>query len=436
MKTIISTSLILSFVTGTSAWALAQNLVSREAPGEINAVPGPQEERWIALSGATLIDGTGNPPIEDSVVLIRGNRIIAAGTRTGTPIPAQAEVQDVTGLFLLPGLIDAHFHLSNQDLPSLFLQNGVTSIRDPGGAWFDTYDPVLNLDRSIPRIFLSGPHLDMPPPAYPSDAVLVRDPMETERTVNRWIDLGASAIKVYFRLSLDLIRVACETAHTRGVPVTAHLEIVPADQAIDAGLDGIEHITSVGNALIPDRASEAYRREMLADNGYRRTGRYRMWESIDLKHPRVSRLLDLIVNRGVILSPTLAIFERQANDPEVEEFQVKGFQKMMEFTGMAARAGARVVVGSHSSVPYAEQGEAYFREMELLAESGLTPMQVIQGATALNATFFRMSDRLGTVDSGKIADLILIDGDPLEDIRNMRRVQRVMLNGRWVTEGD
>src|SRR5690606_37848454 len=232
MKTIISTSLMLIVLTWTPARAPAQNLVSQEPPGEINTVPGPQEERWIALSGATLIDGTGNPPIQDSVVLIRGNRITAAGPRTATPVPAGAEVQDVSGLYLLPGLIDAQFHLSNHNLPSLVLQNGVTSIRDPGGAWFDTYDPVLNLDRAIPRIFINGPHIDMFPPAYPSDAVLVRDPMETARTVNRWIDLGASAIKVYFRLSLDLIRVACETAHKRGVPVTAHLEIVPADQAI------------------------------------------------------------------------------------------------------------------------------------------------------------------------------------------------------------
>jgi imidazolonepropionase-like amidohydrolase len=106
---------------------------------------------------------------------------------------------------------------------------------------------------------------------------------------------------------------------------------------------------------------------------------------------------------------------------------------MMTFVGMVRRAGAHVVVGSHSDVPHAERGWAYQREMELLVESGLTPMQAIVAGTTENARFFHAADRLGSVDAGKIADLVLVDGDPLKDISVMRRIKRVMLNGRWIT---
>jgi imidazolonepropionase-like amidohydrolase len=105
---------------------------------------------------------------------------------------------------------------------------------------------------------------------------------------------------------------------------------------------------------------------------------------------------------------------------------------MMKFVGLAKKAGASVVVGSHSSVPHAERGWAYQREMELLVESGLTPMEAIVAATTEQARYFRITERLGSIEAGKLADLILIEGNPLQDIRAMRKVKRVMLNGNWV----
>ena len=111
---------------------------------------------------------------------------------------------------------------------------------------------------------------------------------------------------------------------------------------------------------------------------------------------------------------------------------MRAFRNMLAFVGRAHRAGARVVVGSHSSVPHAERGWAYQREMELLVEAGLTPIEAIVAATLENARFFRVEDRLGTIERGKLADLLLVEGDPSRDIRAMRRVRRVMLNGRWV----
>ncbi|MCI0337763.1 MAG: amidohydrolase family protein [Acidobacteria bacterium] len=402
---------------------------------EVNEVARPQRKKVVAITGATMIDGRGGAPVIDSVVLVRGEHIIAAGSRASVRVPNGDEVVDARGMTILPGLIDAHFHLDSDDvLPSLFLRHGVTSVRDPG-AWIEAYDGVRKAGAPIPRLFLAGPHLDWPPPAYPKDSLIVRDEHETRLGVTRSIDQGASVIKVYFRLPLGLIKTVTETAHARGVPVTAHLEIVDAADAIRAGVDGIEHITSFGTALLPRRDAEKYRQSVLADNNARREGRYKVWSEIDLKSPLVRPLLDLIAKQGTFLSPTLAVFERRIGDKDSTEMHVRAFQQMLAFVGMAKRAGGRIVVGSHSSVPHAERGWAYQREMELLVDSGLTPMEAIVAGTMENARFFRIADRLGSIEAGKLADLVLIEGDPLRDLTAMRRVKRVMINGGWLEAG-
>jgi imidazolonepropionase-like amidohydrolase len=427
---------ILLLLVTTCAIAVAQ---SGQRPGvkpklirEVNDVSQPRSNNLIAIVGATLIDGRGGPVVADSVVLIRGEHIAAVGKRGSVSIPQGAETVDGHGLTLLPGLIDSHFHIDGDDsLPALFLSHGVTSLRDPG-QWIEAYDGARKGPAPIPRLFLCGPHLDSPPPAYPADSFIVRDPDETRVAVSRFVDDGASGIKVYFRLPLSLIKVAVETAHARGVPVTAHLEIVDAGDAIRAGVDGIEHATSFGTALMPVRDAEKYKQAVLADNNARRDGRYQIWNTIDLNSSRAKALFKLIVDRGTFVSPTLAVFERQKGDKDTTDVHVHGFRQMENFVRLAHSAGAKVVVGSHSNVPHAKRGWAYQRELELLVESGLTPMQAILAATAENARFFRAADRLGTIEVGKLADLLMVEGDPSKNISDMRRVKRVMLNGRWV----
>jgi imidazolonepropionase-like amidohydrolase len=398
---------------------------------EVNQVAKPSQTSLIAIVGATLIDGRGGPVVNDSVVVIRGERIESVGTKSSVNIPAGAEIVDAKGLTLLPGLIDSHFHIDGDDsLPALYLSHGVTSIRDPG-QWIEAYDAARKAAAPVPRLFLCGPHLDSPPAAYPADSYIVRDADETRLAVNRFVDDGASAIKVYFRLPLALIKVAIDTAHSRGVPVMGHLEIVDARDAITAGIDGIEHATSFGTALLPLREAEKYRQAMLADNNVRREGRYQVWNVIDLNTAQAKSLFKLIVDRGVVVSPTLAVFERQPGDKDTTQVHVHAFKQMEAFVGLAKKAGAKVVVGSHSDVPHAKRGWAYQRELELLVESGLTPMEAIIGGTMENARYFRIQDRLGSVEAGKLADLVIVEGDPLKDIANMRHVKRVMLNGRW-----
>ena len=407
-----------------------------ESPGsvkEINPPPWANSPRPIAIVGATLVDGRGGLPLTNSVVLVQSGGISAVGRRDSTLVPAKAAVFDASGLTLVPGLMDSHFHIERDyELPRLYLSHGVTSVRDPG-QWLEIYAPIVNSPLVQPRCFVAGPHLDAQPHAHPQDAFEVTTAEETRAAVNRFVDEGASHIKVYYRLPLELIRVACQAAHQRGVPVTAHLELIDADEAIRAGLDGIEHVTSFGTVLAEKADAEKFRAAVRGDNEARRKARYELWSKLDLdRSPRVQPLIALIVQRKIFLSPTLAVFERRAGDKGVTDVEARGYASMLKFVRLCHRAGATIVVGSHSSVPKAERGWAYQREMELLAECGLTPREIITAATLNNARFFHTDARLGSIQQDKLADLVLIGGDPLTDIKAMRQVKRVMLQGQWV----
>ena len=407
------------------------NIDSKSAIHEVNLAEIAVGEKSIAIVGATIIDGNGGQPVVNGVVLIKGNTIENVGAAGAVTIPKDAETIDGKGMSVMPGFIDAHFHYDDmKNLPSIFLQHGVTSVRDPG-EWIDSYNPERVAGKKNPRLFLCGPHLDMFPPAYPEDAYVVRDSIEAANAVLQNIKDGASAIKVYFRLPPELIRVVCNTAHSMGIPVTAHLEITEAMEAIEAGLDGVEHITSFGLSLQSKRKGEKYRQLVLADNNARKQGRYDVWKSIDTKSPMADSLCNFLVRKGTFVSPTLGAFEYQPGKDSTDTIKLIGFNNMKAITGKMKKAGVHIVVGSHSNIPYAEFGWAFQREMELLVESGLSPAEVIVAATMENARYFRIADRLGSIEKGKIADLVLVKGNPLENISNVRNISRVMLNGVW-----
>src|SRR6185295_15795603 len=146
------------------------NAQQRSSLREVNQVAAPAKSSVIVIVGANLIDGRGGPVVPDSVVVIEGDRIDAVGERRWMKVPAGAEIVDAKGLTIVPGLIDSHFHIDGDDpLPALYLSHGVTSLRDPG-QWIEAYDNARKASAPIPRLFLCGPHLDSPPPAYPTDS--------------------------------------------------------------------------------------------------------------------------------------------------------------------------------------------------------------------------------------------------------------------------
>lgn len=438
--------IILVFL-GCGKWALSVLLIfsfytsvgqkkGRHYISELNALDIKKGNRVIAITGATIFDGNGGTPLENGTVVVTNGIITAVGPAAKIRIAPDATIVQAAGMSLLPGFIDAHFHLDdNPGLPTKFLHNGVTSVRDPG-LWIEVYDGERKSGRPLPRLFLSGPHIDMFPPAYPADAFVVRDAPEAVRQVNAMADQGSTVIKVYFRLPPSIIAAVCKAAHDRGLPVTAHLEITEAMEAIEAGVDGIEHITSLGLSLVPKFTGEKYRQKVLGDNNARRDGRYEVWKDVDINGHYADSLANFLREHKTFISSTLAVFEYRfpTNDEKKDSSKLSGFTKMKNFAGILKKKGVRMVVGSHSMVPYAETGWAYQREMELMVEGGMSPSEVIVAATMENARFFRIDDRLGSIEKGKIADLVLIKGNPLDNISNVRNIHKVMLNGEWVRE--
>lgn len=402
---------------------------------EVNSMRDPPAEHVVAIIGPRLIDGLGGPPVEDAVVLVRGARIEAAGPRGTVTIPAAAQRYEARGLTLLPGFIDLHLHASgNPKTPVIFLRNGVTAARDPG-MWVERYDAAFQSAQRMPRLFLTGAHFDQAPSAHPRNSVIIRNRAEAKETVARFVEQGATAIKVYYRLPRELIHATCEAAHSHGIPVTGHLELVDADAAIEAGMDGIEHVTSVGTAIAEPAMAEAFRTAVNADNAARNEWRYKLWASVDLESPRVHRMVELIARRGVVMSPTLTVFF--ANVPGAEnptDEHRLALANMQGFVQKCHERGVSVVVGSHTMLAFEPGGKAYQREMELLVDGGMTPMEVIVAATMAGARFLRAEKRIGSIESGKLADLVLIDGDPIKDIRAMRNIRHVMLNGTWLDD--
>jgi len=398
--------------------------------------------RTLVLDNVRVIDGTSAAPIEHGRIVIQGDRLARIGPRETVAADADAETLDLAGRTVVPGLIDLHFHIENDPKLALRqLSHGVTSFRDPG-QWEEKFVGLRRLiadDRlAAPRIFTAGPHIDGEHPAYPADAVVARDPDEARRFAERNIDAGATSLKIYFRLPLASARAVIDVCVARQVPCTAHLEILDARELLVAGLQGVEHITSLGSSLLPRVAREAYRQAVLADNDARRDGRYDMFSRLQLDGPEAQALYEILRTRHPWIDPTLAVFERRAapaasrTPPAKAAMYVSGFDNMKRLARRVALEGARVVVGGHSTVPFAARGEAPWREMELLVESGFSPLEVIQAATGTAAAFLYRDRDLGTLQPGRLADLVVLSGDPLRNIAEIRTVERVMAGGAWI----
>ena len=397
------------------------------------------------LDNVRIVDGTGAAPIENGRIVLQGERIAAVGPAAKVAAPANAERVDLAGKTVIPGLIDLHFHIeSDPRLALRQLAHGITAFRDPG-QWNEKF---VELRRMVaadglpgPRIFTTGPHIDGENPAYPADSVVARDAEEARRHAETNVAQGASALKIYFRLPMGSARAVIDVCNAHRIPCTAHLEVLDAGELIAAGLHGVEHITSFGVGLVPRLQAETYRQAVLRNNDARRDGRYRLFSAIDLDGPEAKALYAVVKQRRPWVDATLAVFERRADKPaegtsaELAAVQAAGFRKMQQLTRRLSREGARIVMGGHTEVPFAARGEAPWRELELLVDSGFTPLEAITAATTTAAGFLFRDRELGALRAGLQADLVVLDGNPAADISAIRKVERVMVAGRWVDVG-
>jgi imidazolonepropionase-like amidohydrolase len=412
------------------------------AAASVAAPGGSQLSSTVVLDNVRIIDGTGAAPVERGRVVIEDGRVARVGPLDAVTAPASAERIDLSGRTVIPGLIDLHFHIENDPRLALRqLSHGVTAFRDPS-QWEEKFEELRRMMAADglagPRIFTTGPHIDGENPAYPADSVVARDPEEARWIAGRLIDRGATALKIYFRLPLASAKAVVGVCDARHVPCTAHLEVLDARELLASGLHGVEHITSLGISIVPRMQAEAYRQAVLKDNDARRNGRYRLFAAADLDGPEAQALYAVLRERKPWLDPTLAVFERRPDRPEagvkpdMARLMAAGFAKMKQLARRAGQEGARVVMGGHSSVPFAERGEAPWRELELLVESGFTPLEAITAATGTAAGFLYRSEELGTLRPGLQADLVVLARDPSRDISAVRSVERVMVAGRWV----
>ena len=398
--------------------------------------------RPLVLENLRIIDGSGAAPIERGRIVIENGAIVRVGAIEAVAAPSNGERVDLTGKTAIPGLIDLHFHIENDPKLALRqLSNGVTAFRDPG-QWDEKF---VELRRMIaadglpgPRIFTTGPHIDGENPAYPADSVVARDAEEARRHAELSASRGANALKIYFRLPLASARAVIDVCRAHKIPCTAHLEILDARVLIEAGLNGVEHVTSLGLSLVPRLKGEAYRQAVLKDNDARRDGRYRLFADADLDGPEAKALYATMRERRPWLDATLAVFERRADrppdgaKPDMVPVMVSGFAKMKQLTLRSSKEGARVVMGGHTEVPFAGRGEAPWRELELLVESGLSPIEAITAATSTAAGFLFRDGELGRLRAGLRADLVILREDPARNISAVRSVERVMVDGRWI----
>jgi len=387
----------------------------------------PPPARSLAIRGATLIDGTGRPPLANACVVMEGGRITAVGPLGRVRVPAGARlITAPKGATLLPGLIDMHVHTTvHAGLMPYFLANGVTSVRDLGCGEdqlpsLKRYRDEAPAGKQIgPRLFLAGPPLDGLPRAaswFPGPGA--RDPAGAVAGVTSLADAGVDVVKLYRRLDIASARAAIAEAHRRNLPVTWDYQWNSRylENAIRSGVDGLEHV---------------YYSERSARD-----------ES--------DRLAESIAAGRIWLDPTLVAFrppERAVtHDPDFRQLPASltrfwsrlfwpmetdaEFESMKAFVRKVHRSGGRLLAGTDSPVKYVAPGYALHQELQLLAACSLTPMEAIQVATRNAAQALRREKELGTVEPGKRADLALVLGDPLKDLRATRKVYRVVLDGR------
>lgn len=420
----------------------------------------------LAFTHVTVIDATGTAAQPDMTVIITGDRITALG-RAGQVTPENGtRVIDATGKFMIPGLWDMHTHWSLKDFLPLYLANGVTGVRFMKGipahhAWRKETDDGILL---APRMVIASPLVDGPRPIH-RDSMAVSNEAEGRQAVTAAVQGGADFIKPYSLLPREAYFAIIDEARRRRIPVAGHVpRSVTADEASDAGQTGIEHLGGVAFAcsnleaelpadlakLKADVAGGANYLFLLRRLEGKHLAAYdkRKCEALFARFRQNAtwQCPTFSVNQGAVHLGDSDFFdprrkylptEMRATDPArhpvYKHFKAvdfagleKNLAKELQIVGAMQRAGVGILAGTDVDLI----GFSLHDELALLVKSGLTPMEALQAATRNPAKFLGRLDSLGTVEVGKQADLVLLEANPLVDIRNTQKISAVVAQGR------
>ena len=414
-------------------------------------------EPQIAFVGATMIGGTGAPPLLDATIVVTGKRISALGTRPSVQIPPAARVIDVRGKWILPGLIDMHVHLDEDLSPSAFPLFGVTSVRDVGSRLVSIQKLRARAVRgeAIPRIFWRGRNIDEGKPSW-WGAVAVKGPDGVPALLKDMAKQGVGGVKLYTLAGPNVTRAVIQEAHRRGWPVTAHLDKTKASDAAKFGIDNLEHVSTLFNDLRPTPATNVI--------GYLRG--FAGVRSVNLDSAPARNLIAALKQHSTAVTPTLTVStmpvegERGASEgyrgwadvptgwkrywktPYWSFISTGGwtppdfagaraaYVKYQEMVQRLDQAGIPIIAGTDTPAPWVLPGAGLVHELELLVDAGLSPMSAIQAATGRAATVLKREHDVGTIQPGRYADLLVIKADPLSDIHNLRKIHTVYIGGR------
>jgi imidazolonepropionase-like amidohydrolase len=410
----------------------------------------------LAITHVTVIDGRDSTPRRDQTIVIRGPRIVAAGPSGKTKTPNGARLIDGRGKFLIPGLWDMHVHTSvpaGRELLRLYVANGVTGVRDMADDW----DTLTTWRRAIasgklvgPRIIASGPYLeggDVPIPH-----ILTRTPAEGSAGVDSLVKLGVDFVKVHGQLTPETYFAIAKRARERGIPFAGHVSrAVGSEAASDSGQRSIEHLLGIPAPCTPAESVALAPRysvqgalgrcssqdlaplyaKFVRNNTWVTptfTAQYEvaMWPTRAVPGDSLAHYLPTVLRQYVA-----QLFPMPDSVPVGADSVGRAMlTKRLGQVAMMSRAGVRILTGTDAPLRNSPPGFGLHEELALLVRGGMTPFAVLRAATFEPARYLGMLDSAGTVEQGRLADLVLLEANPLEDIRNTRRIAAVVANGR------
>ena len=411
------------------------------ALAELARKTSPQSKGALAIVNANVIDGTGRPTISNATVVVENGRIKAVGPRVSVTVPKGSTVFDAKGKYLLPGLWDMHAHFEQVEWGPVYLAAGVTTVRDVGNE-FDFIRSVrdaLASDRGLgPQMLLAGIVDGDSPQAL--GIVRANTAEEGRAVVHKYHDAGFQQIKIYSSMKADVLKVICDEAHSLGMTVTGHIPRgMTAIQGVEAGMDQINHIQYLPRVLLP--------KDFKPQPG--------VIPKLDLGSPDAKASIQFFKDHHTVFDPTMVVFEwlfhpsnvpfasfepgaakvpkelfapinNTGVPPEQTAAGKANIDMFLSIIGALHRAGLDIVVGTDQVVP----GHSVRREIELYVKAGFTPMEAIQAATIVPARVMKVDKEVGTIETGKFADMVLVDGNPLENISNLRNSRFVVTRGK------